>query len=58
MWMDSFPFLTKRRNVKRKNKANLLNTYKYFELLLTEILKQVTGTYLGFIDDLLGYSNL
>ena len=37
-------------------KANQINTYKYFELLLTEIPKSMSGTDLGFIDDLLPWS--
>lgn len=37
-------------------KANQINTYKYFELLLTEIPKRMSGTDLRFIDDLLPWS--
>ena len=34
-------------------KANQLNVYEYFELLLTEIPKHMNDTSLNFIDDLL-----
>ena len=34
-------------------KANHLNVYQYFELLLTEIPKHINDTSLDFIDDLL-----
>ena len=37
-------------------KANQLNPYKYFELLLTEIPKHMDDTNLKFIDDLLPWS--
>lgn len=37
-------------------KANEINTYKYFELLLTEIPKHMNDTDLSFIDDLLPWS--
>ena len=37
-------------------KANELNTYKYFELLLTEIPKHMDDKDLSFIDDLLPWS--
>ena len=37
-------------------KANNLNTYKYFEFLLSEILKHVNDKSLSFIDDLLPWS--
>ena len=38
-------------------KANRLNSYKYFELLLTEIPKHMNDTDLSFMDDLLPWSN-
>lgn len=38
-------------------KANGLNTYKYFELLLTEIPKHMNDTNLKFIDELLPWSD-
>ena len=37
-------------------KANGLNTYDYFELLLTEIPKHMDDTGLRFLDDLLPWS--
>ncbi|MCR5602493.1 MAG: transposase domain-containing protein [Lachnospiraceae bacterium] len=37
-------------------KANQLNTYKYFELLLTEIPKHTADTDLRFLDDLMPWS--
>ena len=37
-------------------KANHLNTYKYFELLLTEIPKQIDDKNLNFLDNLLPWS--
>ncbi len=37
-------------------KANQLNTYKYFELLLTEIPKHMDDTDLRFLDDLMPWS--
>lgn len=37
-------------------KANEVNTYKYFELLLTEIPKHMEDSDLSFIDDLLPWS--
>ena len=37
-------------------KANLVNTYQYFELLLTEIPKHMDDTDLGFLDDLMPWS--
>lgn len=37
-------------------KANLVNTYKYFELLLTELPKHADDKKLSFIDDLLPWS--
>ena len=37
-------------------KANEFNTYKYFELLLTEIPKHMEDNDLSFIDDLLPWS--
>ena len=37
-------------------KANLVNTYKYLELLLTEIPKRMEDKDLSFIDDLLPWS--
>lgn len=37
-------------------KANQLNVYEYFELLLTEIPKHMNDTSLGFIDDLLPWT--
>ena len=38
-------------------KANQLNTYKYFELLLTEIPKHADDTDLRFLDDLMPWSD-
>ena len=38
-------------------KANQLNTYKYFELLLTEIPKHTDDTDLRFLDDLMPWSD-
>lgn len=37
-------------------KANLVNTYQYFELLLTEIPKHMDDTNLSFLDDLMPWS--
>ena len=37
-------------------KANLVNTYQYFELLLTEIPKHMDDTDLGFLNDLMPWS--
>ena len=37
-------------------KANQLNTYKYFELLLTEIPKHMEDKNLRFLDDLMPWS--
>ncbi len=37
-------------------KANGLNTYKYFELLLTEIPKHINGKDLRFLDNLLPWA--
>ncbi len=37
-------------------KANQLNVYEYFELLLTEIPKHINDTSLDFIDDLLPWA--
>lgn len=37
-------------------KANCLNEYKYFELLLTEIPIHMDDTYLDFIDNLLSWN--
>ena len=37
-------------------KANQINTYKYFELLLTEIPKHMNDKDLSFIDDLMPWS--
>ena len=37
-------------------KANYLNVYQYFELLLTKIPKHMNNTDLGFIDELLPWS--
>ena len=37
-------------------RANRLNSYKYFELLLTEIPKHMNDTDLSFMDDLLPWS--
>lgn len=37
-------------------KANQLNTYKYFELLLTEIPKHLDDNNLNFLDNLLPWS--
>ena len=39
-------------------KANQINTYKYLELLLTEIPKHMDDKNLDFIDDLLPWSPL
>ena len=38
-------------------KANNLNTYKYFELLLTEMPKQMDDKNLSFLEDLLPWSD-
>ena len=38
-------------------KANQLNTYKYFELILTEIPKHTVDTDLRFLDDLMPWSD-
>ncbi len=38
-------------------KANPLNTYKYFELLLTEILKHMEDKNLCFLQNLMPWSN-
>ena len=37
-------------------KVNLVNTYQYFELLLTEIPKHMDDTNLSFLDDLMPWS--
>ena len=37
-------------------KANQLNTYKYFELLLSEIPKHMDDKDLSFLDDLMPWS--
>ena len=37
-------------------KANNLNTYKYFELLLSELPKHMDDTNLKFLDDLMPWS--
>ncbi len=38
-------------------KANNLNTYKYFELLLTEMPKHMDDKNLSFLEDLLPWSD-
>lgn len=43
-------------NITETAKANHINTYKYIELLLTELPKHQNDTNLRFIDDLLPWS--